>query len=214
MNNKIKQEIDKIEIPIELHDRSKMGVSKAKLEMGGSKRKWYYILAPVFVALLALAIVSPNLFSNEPPENPTIRTIEFSNAFDVSDARKLVGWSNNVFIGKVIDQVGNVSSGGVPETQFKVEVSENIKGNLNGTVIVNQQGGYDGDELILVEKDQLLQKGKSFLFITRKMEEKDWHSLVPVYGDIEITNEDFKREQVEKYKKAYEEEIPFELKHE
>lgn len=53
MSNKIKQEMDKIEIPNELHQRSKLGVQKAKLEMPSSKRKWSKAIA-VAASLLIL----------------------------------------------------------------------------------------------------------------------------------------------------------------
>ena len=35
MNNHLKQEITRIETPIELHERSKLGINKAKMEMEG-----------------------------------------------------------------------------------------------------------------------------------------------------------------------------------
>lgn len=211
MSNKIKQEMNNIEIPKELSERSEIGVSKAKFEMGNSKRRWSIVIAPVMVASLALAIFGPNFFTNNPPENPVIRTIELSTAFDVSDTRRLVGWADNVFIGKVIGQDGTISRDGIPETQFKVEISDNIKGEFNGTVIVNQQGGYKGNELILIENDQLLQEGQSYLFVTRHLKEENWNTLVPVYGDILITNQEAKKELIEKYTIAYKNEIPFNM---
>ncbi|MDQ8739459.1 hypothetical protein [Paenibacillus sp. LHD-38] len=214
MSNKIKQEMNKIEIPKELSERSEIGVSKAKLEMGNSKRRWTFVIASVMAASLALAIFGPNYFTNNPPENPGIRIIDLSKistAFDVSDTRRLVGWADNVFIGKVIGQDGTKSIDGFPETQFKVEVSDNIKGEFNGTVIVNQQGGYKGNELILIENDQLLQEGQSYLFVTRHLKKENWNTLVPVYGDILITNEEAKKELIEKYTTAYKNEILFNM---
>ncbi|MGM0885238.1 MAG: hypothetical protein ACQEXQ_29870 [Bacillota bacterium] len=211
MSNKIKQEMNNIEISKEQSERSEIGVSKAKLDMGNSKRRWTFVIAPVMVTSLALVIFGPNYFTNNPPENPVIRTIEHSNAFDVSNTRRLVGWADNVFIGKVIGQDGTKSIDGFPETQFKVEVSDNIKSEFNGTVIVNQQGGYKGNELILIENDQLLKEGQSYLFVTRHLKEENWNTLVPVYGDILITNEEAKKELIEKYTTAYKNEIPFNM---
>jgi hypothetical protein len=211
MSNKIRQEMNRIEIPKELSERSKMGVSKAKSEMGKSKRKWSYIIGPVIAASLALGIFVPNYFTNNPPENPVISSIEYNHAFDVSDIRRLVGWSDNVFIGKVKEQVGTKSKDGIPETQFKVEVSDNIKGNFEGTVIVNQQGGYKENELILIEGDQLLKEGQSYLFVTKHLKEENWNTLVPVYGDIKINNEEEKQKLIEKYENAYREEMPFKI---
>ncbi|ESU33944.1 hypothetical protein G3A_03875 [Bacillus sp. 17376] len=130
--------------------------------------------------------------------------------FDVTDPQRLVGWADNVFVGKVVEMSGTSDKYGMLETQFKVEVAENIKGELQGEVTVNQQGGYEGESLILVENDQLLEEGESYLFVSGKNEEQNWHTVVPVYGDIMIESEAHKEEMLNKYKKAYQEEIPYE----
>jgi len=68
-----------------------------------------------------------------------------------TDNSKLVGFADNVFIGKVIAQTGNETDD-FPQTQFSVKVLENIKGNLDGTVTVNQIGSYEyanGDKYYL-----------------------------------------------------------------
>lgn len=54
MSNKIKQEIDKIEIPKELHERSKMGVLKAKSEKQKNKRSYNFKIISVAASLLLL----------------------------------------------------------------------------------------------------------------------------------------------------------------
>jgi hypothetical protein len=210
MSNKIKQEMGKIEIPKELTERSKMGVSKAKLEMGNSKRRWSFVIAPVIAVALSFTLFAPNVHEFIPGD-PAIKIVQQSNAYDTSDPRKLVGFSDNVFIGKVIEQVGTKSLNSLPETQFKVEVLDNIKGHLNGTVKVNQQGGYDWNTIVLFEGDKLLEEGQKYLFATKYLEKENWHTLVPVDGDIPISNEEEKIELIEKYSKAYEEEIPFEF---
>ncbi|MFO7296390.1 MAG: hypothetical protein C0P72_010255 [Clostridia bacterium] len=130
---------------------------------------------------------------------------------DFKDPRKLVGYSDNVFVGRVIEQTGVIERAGTPETQFKVEVLENIKGKLEGTVIVNQQGGYDREtgRLYLMEGDTLLQPGKMYLFATGYDKEYNFHTLVPVFGDIPIENITKRAELVKKFKQAHAEEIPF-----
>jgi len=211
MSNKIHTEMNKIEIPKELSDRSRIGIGKAKTEIGkNNNKKWLVFAAPGLAAIIALGIAGPGLLSNQPPENPVIRTVQTSHAFDVTDPQRLVGWADNVFIGKVIKMSGTSEERGMLETQFKVEVAESIKGELQGEVTVNQQGGYEGKKLILVENDQLLKEGESYLFISRKNEEHDFHTVVPVYGDILINSEAHKEELLTKYEKAYQEEIPFE----
>lgn len=60
MSNKVKRELDKIEIPEEVHDRARMGVEKAKAEFGGkhripiSKRKLYKRLSLIAAAFLII----------------------------------------------------------------------------------------------------------------------------------------------------------------
>jgi hypothetical protein len=209
MSNKIKQEVNKVEIPQELHARSKMGISKAKAEMKKTRPRWYFLAAPVMAAILAITFLAPNNIHEVIPGEPNIETVKQSNAYDTSDPRKLVGFSNNVFIGKVVKQVGTKSLDGFPETQFEVEVLDNIKGDISGTKKVNQQGGYHWNKIVLFEGDKLLEEGQTYLFATRYLERENWHTLVPVDGDIPISNEEEKSELIEKYTKAYEEEIPF-----
>lgn len=40
MDNHLKQELSKIEIPVEIHERSKLGINKAKSEMGGKLKRF------------------------------------------------------------------------------------------------------------------------------------------------------------------------------
>ncbi|MFS0576083.1 DUF3600 domain-containing protein [Sporosarcina sp. 179-K 3D1 HS] len=51
MDNHFKQELSKIEIPAELHERSKLGINKAKSEMGGKLNRF-------FKKRLAIAVIS------------------------------------------------------------------------------------------------------------------------------------------------------------
>ena len=142
---------------------------------------------------------------------------------DVSDDRVLVGAAHNVFIGKVVAQTGSkpntppVEAGDVlgfsPQTQVSVEVLENIKGNLNGTITVSQYGGYeeksDVSQLVLIEGDKLLEPGKTYLFATRFNDIDGWHTIiVPNYGDIPVKDQiDYKNKR-ERFKNAFEQEVP------
>ena len=203
--------MNKIEIPSELSERSKMGINEAKSETNNKRTKYFFIL-PTLAAVLVIGFVAPHFFTDTQEENPIITTIENSQAFDVSDTPTLVGWADNVFIGKVNKQNGEKSLDGIPETQFEVEVLNNIKGELNGVIKVNQQGGYKGDELILIEGDQILQEGKEYLFVTKFLEIENWYTLVPVYGDILISSDAEKDRLIKKFTNAYKAETPPQLK--
>ncbi|MFA6494198.1 MAG: hypothetical protein WCT49_04065, partial [Candidatus Paceibacterota bacterium] len=62
---------------------------------------------------------------------------------DVFSDIGMVGFGQNVFVGKVISQIGNKSDRPWrgAEGQFDVKVIYNIKGKLDGNVIVDQVGG-------------------------------------------------------------------------
>jgi hypothetical protein len=115
-----------------------------------------------------------------------------------------------VFVGKVIAQTGTTTDPYL-RTQFSVEVLENIKGNLAGTVTVNQKGGYEHfegkDYLILIEGDKLLEPDESYLFVTRGNDARG-HTFVPVYGNLLITDQADSQDKVERFERAFAQEIP------
>lgn len=64
------------------------------------------------------------------------------------------------------------------ETQYRVEVLKNIKGELSGTVTVEQAGGVEGEKIVAMEGDveaaardgaasPLLQVGSTYVLATR-----------------------------------------------
>jgi len=127
---------------------------------------------------------------------------------EVTDDRELVGMTHNVFIGKVIAKNGDKRvMNHVPETQFKVLVVTNIKGSLDGEVIVDQVGGVLNNETILYEGDKLIEPGKVYLFATRFLESENWHTLVPIYGRLEISGDKVQANLIERFQKAYAEQI-------
>jgi hypothetical protein len=123
--------------------------------------------------------------------------LEASYMFDPTDKRELVGYSRNVFVGRVLRQTGNLSqkaSDGettIPESQFAVEVLENIKGRLRGTVTVSQFGGpvdvvveLEGNrrakrrEFELFAGDPLLKPGEVVLLATDYNRSRRYHTIV------------------------------------
>ncbi len=149
-----------------------------------------------------------------------------------TDERFVVGAADDVFVGRVIrteDKVTSTttSSPPVPESQFSVEVVENVKGDLDGTVTVNQSGGiveYSADrnypeediqkgervrQLSLVNGIPLFEPGQKYLFVTTYDDKNDWHELVTSslaklevedreQRDMLVSNfEDAKQEQVD-----------------
>ena len=152
-------------------------------------------------------------------------------AFNVEDNRQLVGFADNVFVGRVMERVGSDSVKNVgpavegapptPTTQFSVEVLQNIKGKLNDTVNVSQTGGqveYAATEdfpeegikkgqrvrqLVLLEEDPLLNPGEKILFVTRYDPAKDRHTIVgSLFGDSRIKDEQDRKEKVARFEEA------------
>lgn len=167
------------------------------------------VVSLILVALLASYIVLTNRNPSSPDKivysSPTYVT-------DISDDRKLSGIAQNVFIGEVKAQVGNKKLDSFPESQFKVEVIQNIKGSLTGAVTVNQQGGFSGNTLMLMQGDKLLEVGKTYLFATLQNKEQNWYTLIPVYGDILVESDINKKDLIDRFTKAHKEEIPMKYK--
>lgn len=134
-------------------------------------------------------------------KSPTTSDIHLQYAADFSDDRILVGGSHNVFVGKVVKQSGNEEYSGTPSTQFDVEMVKNIKGNLKGTVVVDQLGGYKDGVLYLVHDDTvasddieggtpLLTPGSTYLFAARYNEVKDRYTLITHPNGMKLISAD------------------------
>jgi len=149
----------------------------------------------------------------------SIYIIDIQSAADFSDDKVLMGASHNIFIGKVTRQIGSKGRGIGPETQFQVAVIDNIKGDLHGTVTVDQQGGYKDGVLYIVDDDYPLQPGSTYLFATRYNPQQDWYTLNPyptarklLSGDASALEADIKAlsandSRVQELKAAYPHEI-------
>lgn len=128
-------------------------------------------------------------------------------AFDVTDDRLLVGFANNVFVGRVAEKAGAEGSAGLglPYTLFSVEILENVKGNLDGAVTVAQAGGYDPAAgcVMLMEGDPLLKPGQEVLFVTRYDGRNRRHQITSSgYGDLRVRNRAHREELVRRFERA------------
>lgn len=131
---------------------------------------------------------------------PFQREVHTQYIADLSNDRILMGASHNVFVGKVIKQVGTKDTGAGPETQFEVEVVDNIKGKLQGNVVVEQFGGYKNGVLYLVhggdtmvpettQGDGLLVPGSTYLFATRYNKKENWYTISAPPFDKKLLSE-------------------------
>lgn len=161
--------------------------------------------AAVVVVGLLVAFAGPS-----ETESRHVSVIEASFAFDPADERLLADFASNVFVGRVHGNRGTKkhgATGNVPylKTDYAVTVLENLKGELSGDVMVNQQGGYDEDSNTeyRVEGDAPLRPGRVYLFVTKYVPEQAAYSIVaPRFGDLPA-DDDAQREKVkEKFRKA------------
>jgi hypothetical protein len=90
-----------------------------------------------------------------------------------------LGASHNVFVGKVLGQSGDTKRYNWPETQFLVQVVYNVKGNVKGTVTVDQEGGYiNGVQYIAEDSQLLLRPGVTYLLSTRYSDKYNWYTAI------------------------------------
>jgi hypothetical protein len=146
-----------------------------------------------------------------------------SYVFDVFSDEPLVGGSNNVFVGKVNKQIGSESSPGYHgiEGQFDVTVLFNIKGRLDGNIVVDQMGGLKNGVFQMISggattpEEYILQPGTTYLFASRNRGREDRHVIsVPgrswqlISNDSKLSSAELlsvimKDPNVIKYKEAY-----------
>lgn len=161
----------------------------------------------VIVSILLMSVLAVEIYTAS-VNQPTISSIHLQYTADFSDDRILVGGAHNVFVGKVIKQVGNEEYSGTPSTQFDVEVIKNIKGDLNGTVVVDQLGGYKDGVLYLVNNDivapndikggtPLLTTSSTYLFTTRYNERKNQYTLITHPNGMKLISADSGLEKVQ-----------------
>lgn len=132
-------------------------------------------------------------------------------SFVHEDIRKVVGVSTHIFVGRVVAVVGNegIPTSGpgnvsIPRTQFSVEVLENVKGELSGTVTVNQMGGADdGGINVELEGDTLLEAGKTYLLATWYNSDSGWYSIIAEgYGNVQVKDVAARTREVERFRAA------------
>ncbi len=124
-----------------------------------------------------------------------VHEMELQDAADFSDDNVLIGASHSVFVGKVVRVIGTQDRGFGPETQDEVAVVANIKGNLQGYITVNQEGGYENGVLYVIGGDgasdkYLLQQGSTYLFATRYNPLRNWYTIIAHPAGLKLITSD------------------------
>jgi hypothetical protein len=98
---------------------------------------------------------------------------------DVTQDTILLGASHNVFVGKVLAQTGTTENAAGPRTQYSVEVLSNIKGNLDGIVTAEQEGGFaDGVLYSIEDAFPMLEPGSTYILAARYNEPANAYTII------------------------------------
>lgn len=98
---------------------------------------------------------------------------------DVTQDPILLGASHNVFVAKVLTQTGRTETVAGIRTQYSVEVISNIKGTLDGTITVEQEGGLKDGMLYSIEDAfPMLEPGSTYILATRYNEPMNAYTVI------------------------------------
>lgn len=92
---------------------------------------------------------------------------------DLDNPSVLASVSQNIFIGRVVEELGETDAGGFTETVYLVEVEENLLNELSGTVRVAKGGASENFQ----DGSGELAPQQSFLMATRYSPRLNWHTL-------------------------------------
>lgn len=97
-----------------------------------------------------------------------------------------VGSLKNAFTGVVIDtekQVYNIKKQPL-YTMYKVRVVDNIKGDIEGEVVVHQKGGDFKEAYVKFAENEVIRVGSLYLFEVKKSDNHQWYSQVVYSGTL------------------------------
>lgn len=172
------------------------------------------VIAAVFV-VSALVILLTVLVPRGRGGAGTPVDVHASRVLDVSDDRRLVGFAEDVFLGRVIAHEGDQTwkaTPFLPEKQYAVEVTELIKGKVAGRIVVNVM--IIGDSGSIAPEGQRdtqkspLRVGESYLFATRQHPNGTWHTVLDSYGRLLVKSPEQRQELAQRFRSAKATEIP------
>jgi hypothetical protein len=196
-------------------------------------KKKLYISAIALVTALIVGALALNdrlaVPKNVDADTRPIARVHAWFAYDVSDARKNIGFKDYVFVGRVVSNDGThyehivymedalglkTKKVGSPYTDYTLEVLYNIKGELktDTPITIMKEGGVmiDGSAVELFEGDELPLEGKLYIFLAAAREDGTL-TLSGPNSNVALSEEEAKNipasGKYQEYVTAYEEEI-------
>jgi hypothetical protein len=161
-------------------------------------------------AVAAGAVQLGSATGAEPAKRVT--TIHYTSVTDFSNDKRLAGFAEHVFFGRVSAAGRTLDKGeALPETEFPVQVLSTLKGSAATSATVVQQGGEVpgvDDQMVQMEGDKPLQSGRTYLFATRS-DPQGRRFLVPQYGDLLVRDAAHQEQLRERFAAAVQNQIPF-----
>lgn len=164
--------------------------------------KKIFLVTSLFLLISGGSVLAYNYYLK--PDEVKIKTVHGTTMADFSDKRNIVGFSDYVFIGEVVKELGQ-ENWHLPVSKFTVKVNEQIKGEIaEEQIVVYQYGGYDEEDkehktIILFENNPLLQVNKTYVFSAKKQEDGkillvpvNGHAMVDEANDIDKLRSEFK----------------------
>lgn len=130
------------------------------------------------------------IYSTNTPNRVKISNTEYE--FDITKKENITEAAKQLYVGKVVEQLDTESDEGGPYTPYKVEVENNLKGELeaNQEVIVEQRIGYESSHKAIRKmdvEDDFLTTENSYVFATSNIKDKDrYRIIVPLKGNTKI----------------------------
>lgn len=112
-----------------------------------------------------------------------------SSVIDRSNPAAVAGFATDIFFAKVSESLGSTERRGVLESQYRADVTETIKGNASGSIILNQAGGVKDGTAFVGNGDALLVPDQSYMIAARYSDAEQWYTAVPVSGDVPVTSQ-------------------------
>lgn len=120
--------------------------------------------------------------------------------FDTADINELLSFSDNVFLGRVKKELGVKAIDSSVETQYSVEVLNNIKGSLQGTIVLDSMGGMMNGIKYTMNNNEKLEAKSCYIFYTKYNSEYNWYTAVPNHGEVKVQNNKETDKQVNELK--------------